>query len=80
MTSFGIGASVKRREDHRLLTGQGRYVDDVSAPGQAHVAFVRSPHAHADVVLVDLKTGTAPETALAASSVARSFCPACGQA
>ena len=53
MTSFGIGASVKRREDHRLLTGQGRYVDDVSAPGQAHIAFVRSPHAHADVVAID---------------------------
>src|SRR5206468_7862101 len=48
-----IGASVKRREDFRLLTGQGRYADDVQAPGQAHAAFVRSPHAHADVVAVD---------------------------
>src|SRR5215471_18228444 len=56
MTSFGIGASVKRREDHRLLTGQGRYVDDVSATGQAHVAFIRSPHAHADVVAIDPAT------------------------
>ena len=53
MTSFGIGASVKRLEDFRLLTGRGRYADDFHAPGQAHAAFVRSPHAHADVMAVD---------------------------
>jgi len=53
VTSFGIGASVKRLEDFRLLTGQGRYADDFHAAGQAHAAFVRSPHAHADVVAVD---------------------------
>jgi aerobic carbon-monoxide dehydrogenase large subunit len=53
MTSFGIGASVKRSEDLRLLTGQGRYAEDWNAPGQAHAAFVRSPHAHADVVAID---------------------------
>jgi len=65
MTSFGIGASVKRREDHRLLTGQGRYVDDVSAPGQAHVAFVRSPHAHADVLAIDPAPALAMDGVLA---------------
>ena len=53
MTSFGIGAPVRRREDVRLLTGQGRYADDINAPGQAYAAFVRSPHAHADVVAID---------------------------
>ena len=53
VTSFGIGAPVRRREDFRLLTGQGRYADDVNAPGQAYAAFVRSPHAHADVVAID---------------------------
>ncbi len=53
MTTFGIGASVKRREDFRLLTGHGRYADDLQAAGQVHAAFVRSPHAHADVVAVD---------------------------
>ena len=53
MTGFGIGASVKRCEDLRLLTGQGRYAEDCNAPGQAHAAFVRSPHAHADVVAID---------------------------
>jgi len=55
----GIGASVKRREDLRLLTGRGRYAEDVSAPGQAYAAFVRSPHAHADVVSFDAKPALA---------------------
>ena len=55
----GIGASVKRREDLRLLTGRGRYAEDVSAPGQAYAAFVRSPHAHADVVSLDAKPALA---------------------
>jgi len=53
MTTFGVGASVKRREDHRLLTGQGRFADDYNAHGQAYAAFVRSPHAHADVLAID---------------------------
>src|SRR5919109_3118929 len=54
MTTFGIGASVKRREDARLVTGQGRYAEDCNAPDQVHAAFVRSPHAHADVVAIDV--------------------------
>ena len=53
MTTFGIGASVKRRENQRLLTGEGRFADDFNGPGQAHAAFVRSPHAHADVLAID---------------------------
>jgi carbon-monoxide dehydrogenase large subunit len=53
MTGFGIGASVKRREDVRLLTREGRYADDWNAPGQAYAAFVRSPRAHADVIAID---------------------------
>ena len=53
MASFGIGASVKRREDVRLLTGRGRYAEDVSAPSQVYAAFVRAPHAHADVGTID---------------------------
>ena len=43
----GIGRSVRRREDLRLLTGNGRYSDDVNLPGQAYAVMVRSPHAHA---------------------------------
>ena len=53
MTTIGIGAPVRRREDYRLLTGQGRYADDLNAPDQAYAAFVRSPHAHADVEAID---------------------------
>ena len=53
MTTFGIGAPVRRREDYRFLTGQGRYADDLNAPDQAYAAFVRSPHAHADVAAID---------------------------
>src|SRR5262247_1193999 len=60
----GIGAPVKRREDFRLLTGRGRYAEDWEAPGQVHAAFVRSPHAHADVVSIDAKLALAIEGVL----------------
>ncbi|MBK8017020.1 MAG: xanthine dehydrogenase family protein molybdopterin-binding subunit [Betaproteobacteria bacterium] len=53
MVKFGIGQAITRREDQRLLTGQGQYVDDVAVPGETFVAFVRSPHAHAKIVSVD---------------------------
>jgi len=41
MTATGIGASVRRKEDQRFVTGKGRYVDDLNRPGQAYAAFVR---------------------------------------
>ncbi len=47
MTDTGIGASVRRKEDYRFLTGNGRYLDDMNRPGQAYAVFLRSPHAHA---------------------------------
>jgi len=47
------GTSVKRSEDPRILTGRGRYVDDVKLPGTLHAAFVRSPLAHGRVLAVD---------------------------
>lgn len=47
MSATGIGASVRRKEDYRFLTGNGRYLDDMNRPGQAHAYFLRSPHAHA---------------------------------
>ena len=50
---FGIGQAITRREDDRLLTGQGRYVDDLGEAGDLHLMFVRSPHAHARVAGVD---------------------------
>jgi carbon-monoxide dehydrogenase large subunit len=49
-----IGAHVKRLEDPHLLTGQGRYLDDLRLPDLLHAAFVRSPHAHARVLGVDV--------------------------
>ena len=44
-----LGAQVKRKEDPRLITGISQYVADIALPGLLHVAFVRSPHAHARV-------------------------------
>jgi carbon-monoxide dehydrogenase large subunit len=52
-----FGASVPRREDPRLLRGEGRFVDDIKLPGLLHAAFVRSPHAHARIAAI--RTGTA---------------------
>ena len=51
----GIGARVTRKEDKRFITGGGRYVDDMVVPGMKHAAFVRSPHAHADIKKIDIK-------------------------
>ena len=53
LTPSYVGASVKRTEDARLVTGRGRFAEDWNAPGQVHAAFVRSPHAHADIVTID---------------------------
>jgi carbon-monoxide dehydrogenase large subunit len=49
-----VGARVKRGDDPRLLTGRGRYVDDIALPRMVHAAFVRSTHAHARLIRVDL--------------------------
>src|SRR5262245_28457114 len=48
-----IGARLPRLEDHPLLVGKGRYIDDIAAPGAWHAAFVRSPHPHAAMRKVD---------------------------
>ena len=48
-----IGQPVTRKEDWRLLTGRGRFSDDVNLPGQAYAVFVRSPHAHAHIRAID---------------------------
>ena len=48
----GIGQPVRRKEDFRLLTGRGRFGDDLVLPRQANAFFVRSPHAHARIVAV----------------------------
>ena len=50
MTEDGIGVALRRREDRRFLTGRGRYVHDIVRPQQLHAVFLRSPHAHAEIV------------------------------
>ena len=71
MTDTGvpfIGRSLLRREDRRLLTGQGQFIADLVLPGVLHAVFVRSPLAHARIRAVDLsQAGAAPGVALALS-------------
>ena len=59
MVENGIGASLKRKEDNRFLTGKGNYTDDINRPGQTHVYIVRSPHAHATINSVDISAAKA---------------------
>lgn len=54
-----------RREDHRLLTGEGRYTADFDYPGQCHAAFLRSDRAHADIKCIDLTRALAAPGVLA---------------
>ena len=49
MNDQGIGASVRRKEDFRFLTGAGNYTDDINRPGQLYAYILRSPHAHAEI-------------------------------
>jgi len=55
----GFGRPVRRKEDARLLTGQGRFSDDFNLTGQAYARFVRSPHAHARIRGIDASTALA---------------------
>lgn len=60
-----VGQSILRREDQRLLTGQGQFVADLVFPRMLHAAFVRSPVAHARIRSVDLsRAAAAPGVAL----------------
>jgi carbon-monoxide dehydrogenase large subunit len=54
-----VGARVKRREDLRLLTGRGRYIDDVVVPDMLHAAFLRSSNPHATLGPIDTSAATA---------------------
>ncbi len=58
-TGTGIGQPVLRKEDLRLLTGRGRYSDDLSLQDQAVATVLRSPHAHADIVSIDTSAAMA---------------------
>ena len=54
-----VGAPVRRVNDRKLLTGHGRFVDDIQLPGTLHVAFVRSPYAHAVIRGIDVSAARA---------------------
>src|SRR5580698_656871 len=61
----GIGQTVRRKEDARLVTGRGNYSDDFNLPGQAYGAAVRSPHAHARIRSIDTTAARAMPGVLA---------------
>jgi len=64
-----VGRPLKRREDHRLLTGSGRYVDDLAPSGCAHVVLLRSPHAHARISKLDVESALRAPGVLAIDQV-----------
>ncbi len=59
MAKFGVGQSVKRKEDDDLLRGAGIFQEDIDLPGQAYAHFLRSPHAHADITSIDTAAASA---------------------
>ena len=59
MANFGTAQPIRRVEDQRLLTGQGRYTDDINLPGQAYAIVLRSPHAHARILSLDTQAAQA---------------------
>ena len=58
MTTY-TGQSIKRFEDHRLLTGQSSFVDDMTRPGMLHALILRSPHGHARIRSIDASAALA---------------------
>jgi carbon-monoxide dehydrogenase large subunit len=61
-----VGTPVERKEDTALLTGQAKFVDDMSVPGMVWMAVVRSPYAHARITNVDVKPALAHRGVIAA--------------
>ena len=58
-TSHNIGQPVRRKEDLRLVTGKGRFSDDVNVPQQVYAVMLRSPHAHARIRSMDARKALA---------------------
>lgn len=65
MVKFGVGQPMRRVEDERLITGKGRYTDDISLDGQAYAFMVRSPHANAKILSIDTTDAKAADGVLA---------------
>ena len=61
----GIGASVRRKEDKRFITGKGRYTDDINRNGQLHAHFIRSDVAHANIKSIDVREAAKSEGVIA---------------
>ena len=53
MTTRMFGSGIRRREDPRLITGRASYTDDITLPGMAYAAILRSPYAHANITSID---------------------------
>src|SRR6188508_1328286 len=56
-----VGEPIKRREDPRLISGLGTYVDDIKLPGMLHMSIVRSTHAHARITKIDTAAAKAAD-------------------
>ncbi|HJU20118.1 MAG TPA: xanthine dehydrogenase family protein molybdopterin-binding subunit [Stellaceae bacterium] len=63
--AHGIGRPVRRKEDFRLVTGSGRFADDLSLPELVHAVVLRSPHAHARILALDTAAARAMPGVLA---------------
>ncbi len=59
MTTKAFGASIKRKEDPRLITGEAKYLEDLQMPGLLHAAVLRSPYAHANIQSIDTSKAAA---------------------
>jgi carbon-monoxide dehydrogenase large subunit len=59
LSRTGVGQSPRRREDERFLTGRGRFGDDLNLPAQAIAWVLRSPHAHAEILAIDIAAAIA---------------------
>jgi carbon-monoxide dehydrogenase large subunit len=63
-----LGASIKRHEDPRLISGHGHYTDDVKRPGLTYAAFLRSPYAHARITSIDADAARAAPGVIAVAT------------
>ncbi len=67
---FGIGQSVPRKEDPRLITGGGAFTDDINLPGQLFLAVMRSPYAHGRITEIDISAASAAAGVMAVYTAA----------
>jgi xanthine dehydrogenase molybdopterin-binding subunit B len=69
---FGVGQPVSRKEDPKLVRGEGRYTDDIDLPGQAYGVMVRSPLAHGRITRLPTDAARAAPGVLGVSERSRS--------